>query len=184
MSNYQYVPKNFYPTFPNEIIEGILQKNYLPDYIEVDRHAFIQMLLNSCSLNLIEKVRTIDAMPILSQYQVDALQKVFIDEQEEFEKLYNEHPDEIAALIAQTIISIFTLAVYLQAIPEDKKAEENMIANVVQHYRDEYPEFFELLQNHKKDSAHIKFLLSCYDKYSTLNAIKDQKEFDFLTGSF
>jgi hypothetical protein len=52
-----------------------------------DEVNFLELLQNSLSLNPFEKKRVIDAIPTLSQFQIDELIKVFEDEREEFKKL-------------------------------------------------------------------------------------------------
>jgi hypothetical protein len=49
--------------------------------------AFIDLLEHSLSLSTFEKKRVIDAIPTLSQFQIDELVKVFEDERVEFRKL-------------------------------------------------------------------------------------------------
>lgn len=53
----------------------------LADFDEV---AFIDLLEHSLSLSVSEKKRVVDSIPTLSQFQIDELIKVFIDEREEF----------------------------------------------------------------------------------------------------
>jgi hypothetical protein len=48
---------------------------------------FIDLLEHSLSLSTFEKKRVIDAIPTLSQFQIDELVKVFEDERVEFRKL-------------------------------------------------------------------------------------------------
>lgn len=48
---------------------------------------FINLLEHSLSLSTFEKKRVIDAIPTLSQFQIDELVKVFEDERVEFRKL-------------------------------------------------------------------------------------------------
>jgi hypothetical protein len=54
---------------------------------EFDAANFLELLEHSLSLNVYEKKRVIDAVPTLSQFQIDELIKVFEDEREEFKKL-------------------------------------------------------------------------------------------------
>jgi hypothetical protein len=48
---------------------------------------FMELLEHSLSLSTFEKKRVIDAIPSLSQFQLDELVKVFEDERVEFRKL-------------------------------------------------------------------------------------------------
>ena len=52
-----------------------------------DESNFIDLLEHSLSLSTFEKKRVIDAIPTLSQFQIDELIKVFEDERIEFRKL-------------------------------------------------------------------------------------------------
>ena len=52
-----------------------------------DESNFIDLLEHSLSLSTFEKKRVIDAIPTLSQFQIDELIKVFEDERVEFRKL-------------------------------------------------------------------------------------------------
>jgi len=68
-------------------------------YIEVDEDKFLQLLKNSLSLSVSEKKRVIEAIPTLSQFQFDELQKVFLEEREKFKELAGEHPEDIKKLL-------------------------------------------------------------------------------------
>ncbi len=52
-----------------------------------DEKTFMDLLEHSLSLSTFEKKRVIDAIPTLSQFQIDELVKVFEDERVEFRKL-------------------------------------------------------------------------------------------------
>ncbi|MDD4151470.1 MAG: hypothetical protein PHR68_02540, partial [Candidatus Gracilibacteria bacterium] len=69
--------------------------------VEFEENVFLDLLKHSLSLNTFEKKRVIDAMPTLSQFQVDELQKVFLEEREKFKELAGEHPDDIKKLVAK-----------------------------------------------------------------------------------
>lgn len=60
---------------------------------------FLELLEHSLSLNVYEKKRVIDAIPTLSQFQIDELIKVFEDEREEFKKLLATEGDAIKDLV-------------------------------------------------------------------------------------
>ena len=60
---------------------------------------FIELLEHSLSLNVYEKKRVIDAIPTLSQFQIDELIKVFEDEREEFKKLMWTEAESIKDLV-------------------------------------------------------------------------------------
>jgi hypothetical protein len=48
-----------------------------------------------------EKKRVVDAIPTLSQFQIDELSKVFTEERVKFKDLAKEHPDDIKKLVAK-----------------------------------------------------------------------------------
>lgn len=60
---------------------------------------FELLLRDSLSLNYEEKLRVIKAMPTLSRFQIDELKKVFLEEQERFEMLGQEHPEDVNRLL-------------------------------------------------------------------------------------
>ncbi len=63
--------------------------------------AFIDLLEHSLSLSTFEKKRVIDAVPTLSQFQIDELVKVFEDERVEFRKLMPTEGEIIKWLVAK-----------------------------------------------------------------------------------
>jgi hypothetical protein len=68
----------------NNILLELISNHPLTTFDEV---YFLDLLEHSLSLNVYEKKRVIDAVPNLSQFQIDELVKVFVDEREEFKKL-------------------------------------------------------------------------------------------------
>jgi hypothetical protein len=66
--------------------------------VNVDKNLFKLALSNSLSLNKIEKKKVLDAIPTLSQFQVDELLKVWIEENTKFRDLERKNPNEIANL--------------------------------------------------------------------------------------
>lgn len=75
-----------------------LIKNHLEEVI-VDEEEFLDLLKNSLSLNVNEKKRVIDAVPTLSQFQFDELQKVFKEERVKFRELAGEYPEDVKKLL-------------------------------------------------------------------------------------
>ena len=65
----------------------IMAKIRVHPFTTFDEVYFMDLLENSLSLNVFEKKRVVDAVPTLSQFQIDELTKVFEDEREEFRKL-------------------------------------------------------------------------------------------------
>lgn len=68
---------------------------------EFDEKVFLDLLEHSLSLSVTEKKRVIDAIPTLSQFQIDELTKVFVDEREEFKKLLPKEGDTIKELVVK-----------------------------------------------------------------------------------
>ena len=61
----------------------------------------MELLEHSLSLSTFEKKRVIDAIPSLSQFQVDELVKVFEDERVEFRKLMPTEGEIIKGLVVK-----------------------------------------------------------------------------------
>ncbi|MDD5376798.1 MAG: hypothetical protein PHH16_01645 [Candidatus Gracilibacteria bacterium] len=68
---------------------------------EFEEGVFLDLLEHSLSLSVTEKKRVIDAIPTLSQFQIDELTKVFVDEREEFKKLLPKEGDTIKELVVK-----------------------------------------------------------------------------------
>lgn len=68
---------------------------------DFDEASFIDLLEHSLSLSVFEKKRVIDAIPTLSQFQIDELVKVFEDEREEFKKLLAKEGETIRELVVK-----------------------------------------------------------------------------------
>lgn len=63
-----------------------------------DEIYFIHLLENSLALTYSEKKEVIDAIHRLSQYQIDELVKVFLDEREQFKAIMEEESESIIKL--------------------------------------------------------------------------------------
>lgn len=63
-----------------------------------DEIYFIHLLENSLALTYSEKKEVIDAIHRLSQYQIDELIKVFLDEREQFKAIMEEESESIIKL--------------------------------------------------------------------------------------
>lgn len=72
------------PKAENELFYGLIS---LHPFTEFNDAYFVDLLEHSLSLSVTEKRRVIDSVPILSQFQIDELCKVFEEEREEFKKL-------------------------------------------------------------------------------------------------
>lgn len=66
-----------------------------------DDKKFLKLLAGSISLTINEKKRIIEAVPQLSQFQIDELMKIFSEEQTKFAELEKKHSDQVADLEKQ-----------------------------------------------------------------------------------
>ena len=66
-----------------------------------DEKKFVELLAGSISLTITEKKRIIEAIPQLSQFQIDELMKIFEEEKGKFAELEKKHADQIAELEKQ-----------------------------------------------------------------------------------
>lgn len=66
-----------------------------------DEKKFLELLAGSISLTINEKKRIIEAIPQLSQFQIDELIKIFEEERGKFAELEKKHADQIAELEKQ-----------------------------------------------------------------------------------
>lgn len=62
---------------------------------------FVQLLAGSISLTVNEKYRIVQAIPQLSQFQIDELMKIFREEQQKFAELEKKHAEQVAELEKQ-----------------------------------------------------------------------------------
>lgn len=93
---------------------------------EFDEAAFLDLLEHSLSLSVFEKKRVIDAIPTLSQFQIDELTKVFEDEREEFRKLLPKEGDTIRDLVTKAKEGWDQLReIYLRESAARNKADED-----------------------------------------------------------
>lgn len=63
-----------------------------------DEQNFIKLLAGSISLTITEKKKIIEAIPQLSQFQIDELMKIFTEEQTKFSELEKKHADQMKEL--------------------------------------------------------------------------------------
>lgn len=63
-----------------------------------DEKVFVELLAGSISLTINEKYKIIQAIPQLSQFQIDELIKIFQEEQQKFAELEKKHAAEVAQL--------------------------------------------------------------------------------------
>lgn len=81
----------------DELILRLIHKHN-PDVV-FDETDFLDLLKHSLSLNVMEKKRVVDAMPTLSQFQINELKKVFLEERDKFRELAKEYPEDIKKLV-------------------------------------------------------------------------------------
>ncbi|EKE30056.1 MAG: hypothetical protein ACD_2C00050G0001 [uncultured bacterium (gcode 4)] len=105
------------------IISGLTSNHPLTEFDEAN---FLELLEHSLSLNVYEKKRVIDAIPTLSQFQIDELIKVFEDEREEFKKLMWSEAEAIKELVVKSRDWWKQLEdIYLQEAKQSEKAWED-----------------------------------------------------------
>jgi len=63
-----------------------------------DEKKFLELLAGSISLTINEKKKIIEAVPQLSQFQIDELMKIFEEEKTKFTELEKKHAEQIAEL--------------------------------------------------------------------------------------
>ena len=77
-----------------------------------DEKNFVELLAGSISLTMTEKKRIIEAIPQLSQFQIDELMKIFEEEKAKFSELEKKHAEQVKELEKQH-----------KGTPEDQKAK-------------------------------------------------------------
>ncbi len=114
----------------NQITESVVDKIVLDflllhkEKIKIDEKEFLDLLKHSLSLNTMEKKRVIDAVPTLSQFQFDELNKVFVEERKKFRELSKEHPDDIKKLLSKQQKEWIQLGDLYKSENESKEKEE------------------------------------------------------------
>jgi hypothetical protein len=98
MSDTQIPPPPPRAKTPND---DILKRFLVHPLTSFDEQSFIDLLEHSLSLSTFEKKRVIDAIPTLSQFQIDELIKVFEDERVEFRKLMPTEGEIIKGLVVK-----------------------------------------------------------------------------------
>jgi hypothetical protein len=86
------------PKTPND---GLYPRFLVHPLTTFDEKFFMDLLEHSLSLSTFEKKRVIDAIPTLSQFQIDELVKVFEDERVEFRKLMPTEGEIIKGLVVK-----------------------------------------------------------------------------------
>jgi hypothetical protein len=113
------------------IVDGLTNANIaIPEHPQAvfDEQRFLTLLRGSISLTRDEKWRIIQAVPKLSQFQVDELQKILEEERRKFSELSPKHLLQLMKLEqkhAQDWIDLQTVAVQQEAkSQEEQQAEE------------------------------------------------------------
>lgn len=86
------------PKTPND---DLVKRFMVHPLTTFDELSFVNLLEHSLSLSTFEKKRVIDAVPTLSQFQIDELIKVFEDERVEFRKLMPTEGEIIKWLVVK-----------------------------------------------------------------------------------
>jgi hypothetical protein len=89
------------PPRPKTSNDEIFQRFLVHPLTTFDEKGFMDLLEHSLSLSTFEKKRVIDAIPTLSQFQIDELIKVFEDERVEFRKLMPTEGEIIKGLVVK-----------------------------------------------------------------------------------
>ncbi len=112
-----------YSTDDNQIIMDLVSFHPLTQF---DEKEFVDLLEHSLSLSVAEKKRVVDAVPTLSQYQIDELKKVFTEEREEFRKLMPKEGDTIKKLVVDKRSEWVQLKqIYIDELKNRQKANED-----------------------------------------------------------
>lgn len=120
------------PPRPKTSNDGLIGKFMVHPLTTFEEKNFIDLLEHSLSLSTFEKKRVIDAIPTLSQFQIDELVKVFEDERVEFRKLMPTEGEIIKGLVIKAQneweqlkdIYIEEEKATIRATEDAKKAEE------------------------------------------------------------
>jgi len=112
-----------YTTDDNQIILDLVSFHPLTQFEEKD---FVDLLEHSLSLSVSEKKRVVDAVPTLSQYQIDELTKVFSEEREEFRKLMPKEAETIKKLVSDKRAEWKQLKqIYIDELKNRQKSNED-----------------------------------------------------------
>ena len=92
-----------------------------------DEARFLELLAGSISLTINEKKKIIEAIPQLSQFQIDELIKIFDEEKVKFTELEKKHAEQLAELEKKHASSWQDLEA--KSKEDTKKAEEQKKAD-------------------------------------------------------
>lgn len=128
---------NYQILFDETLIEHMAMQ--YPMFFSLDDETLIPQILNSLSLDLMEKHRVIEHLPTLSIQQMTDLKKVFVEEKEKFEELFLEYPKDMVILVGKMIIYDLILMIYVGVI-NNKAEERQIISDLFNHYQQTNPE--------------------------------------------
>lgn len=112
-----------YNTEDDQIILDLISFHPLTQF---DEKEFCDLLKHSLSLSVAEKKRVVDAVPTLSQYQVDELKKVFTEERDEFRKLMPKEGETIKKLVTDKKAEWTQLKqIYIDELKNRQKSNED-----------------------------------------------------------
>ncbi len=103
--------------------QDFLAKVKIPPHpnTKFDEKLFVQLLAGSISLTINEKYKIVEAIPQLSQFQVDELIKIFKEEQQKFAELEKKHAEQVAELEKQHKVNPDEMAAKQE---EERKRQE------------------------------------------------------------
>lgn len=114
------------PPRPKTSNDDIYQRFLVHPLTTFDEMSFMNLLEHSLSLSTFEKKRVIDAIPTLSQFQIDELIKVFEDERVEFRKLMPTEWEIIKWLVVKAQNEWEQLKdIYIEEEKANQKANED-----------------------------------------------------------
>lgn len=116
---------------PAELIERLCKALCPPVLATVDMPAFVRLISASHCLCAVEKLRIFDALPTLSQFQIDELTDVMTDEVTEFAKLVNTEWKFIASLSAKSWLHLCMVADHLEAGYPDDATERKALTRML-----------------------------------------------------
>lgn len=87
--------------YPQELIDHLLAHVPTPQIAQMDLAPSLRAIMASISLGLENKIHVLESLPLLMQWQCDALMEVWADEQREMSRVAMEEWPVISALCAQ-----------------------------------------------------------------------------------
>lgn len=127
----EFVPFLTGPDLPEELIERLCKVLCPPVLATVDMPSFVRLIGISNSLSALEKLRVFEALPTLSQFQIDELIKVMNDEASEFAKLVPNEWRIIASLSAKSWLHLCLVADHLGAGYPDDATERQALTRML-----------------------------------------------------